>query len=146
MSSLAALKQVNPGLKVWLSVGGWSMNDPDQPTHATFSALANSASAQESFAKSLLQVLGQYGFDGVDIDWEYPVAEERSGNPSDFEDYPTFLQNLRSSLGSSGHAYGLSITLPSSYWYMQHFDIVKLEKYVDWFNIMTYDCKLLPPL
>lgn len=101
MTAVSNLKQLNPGLKIWLSVGGWSMNDADQPTHATFSDLANSAPAQGAFSKSLLQVLGQYGFDGVDIDWEYPVAEERSGKPSDFKAFPTFLQNLKSSLGKN---------------------------------------------
>ena len=141
MQEVANLKQLNPGLKIWLSVGGWSMNDADQPTHAAFSNLANSASAQSAFGKSLLQVLGQYGFDGVDIDWEYPVAPERTGQTSDFDAYPKFLQNLKGILGSSGHSYGISLTLPSSYWYMQHFDIANLEKYVDWFNIMTYDCR-----
>lgn len=34
---------------------------------------------------------------------------------------------------------GLSITIPSSFCYMQHFDIVALEKCVDWFNVMLYD-------
>jgi chitinase len=34
---------------------------------------------------------------------------------------------------------GLTITLPTSYWYLQHFDVVKLMESVDWFNIMSYD-------
>lgn len=52
-----------------ISVGGWSMNDPDQPTHATFSALAASTEAQSRFFSSLVQFMSTYGFDGVDIDW-----------------------------------------------------------------------------
>lgn len=63
------LKDTNPGLKTWISIGGWSMNDPDQPTAATFSNLAGSASAQSSFFSSLLSFMSTYGFDGVDIDW-----------------------------------------------------------------------------
>ena len=43
------------------------------------------------------------------------------------------------SIGASGHNYGLTITLPSSYWYLQNFDIVNIEPLVDWFNVMTYD-------
>jgi len=134
-----ALKQVNPGLETWISIGGWSMNDPDQPTAATFSTLAGSSSAQTAFFSSLVNFMSSYGFDGVDIDWEYPVAPERSGKPADYANYVSFLKNLKSALGSSGHKYGLSITLPSSYWYMQNFDIVSIEPYVDWFNVMTYD-------
>ncbi|QIW94573.1 hypothetical protein AMS68_000091 [Peltaster fructicola] len=133
------LKQVSPGLQTWISIGGWSMNDPDQPTAKTFSTLAGSQSAQQAFFKSLVNFLSTYGFDGVDIDWEYPVAPERSGNDVDFANYVSFLKNLRNALGSGGKKYGLSITLPSSYWYMRNFDIVALADVVDWFNVMTYD-------
>lgn len=70
---------------------------------------------------------------------EYPVAPERSGNPDDLQNYVAFLKNLRNALSSGGHNYGLSITIPSSYWYMQNFDIVSIAKIIDWFNVMTYD-------
>ncbi|KAF2996314.1 hypothetical protein E8E14_001197 [Neopestalotiopsis sp. 37M] len=133
------LKASNTGLQTWISVGGWSMNDADQPTAKTFSQLAASDSAQSAFFKSLLNFMATYGFDGVDMDWEYPVAPERSGVTEDFENYVSFLKNLRNALSSDGHNYGLSITLPSSYWYMQNFDIVNIEPHIDFFNIMTYD-------
>jgi len=115
------------------------MNDPDQPTTTTFSDLAGSKSAQTAFFKSLVHFMSTYGFDGVDIDWEYPVASDRSGKPADFANYVSFLKNLKNALGSDGHKYGLRITLPSSYWYMQNFDIKSIESNVDWFNVMTYD-------
>lgn len=51
----------------------------------------------------------------------------------------TFLSNLKAALASSGHDYGLSITIPASFWYLQNFDIVSIEPIVDWFNMMTYD-------
>lgn len=68
-SRFTALKTLNPGLETWISVGGWSMNDADQPTAATFSNLAASDDAQSAFFKSLLSFMATYGFDGVDIDW-----------------------------------------------------------------------------
>lgn len=63
------LKTTNPGLQTWISIGGWSMNDPDQPTHETFSTLAGSADAQSRFFSSLISFMTTYSFDGVDIDW-----------------------------------------------------------------------------
>ena len=45
------------------------MTDADQPTATTFSDLAASTEHQAAFFTSLNSFLGQYGFDGVDIDW-----------------------------------------------------------------------------
>ncbi|KAI1497269.1 glycoside hydrolase [Biscogniauxia marginata] len=133
------LKEDNAGLKTFISVGGWSMNDPDQPTAKTFSNLAASQDAQQKFFKSLISFMGTYGFDGVDVDWEYPVAEERGGIKEDFENNVVFLRKLKAALAASGHSYGLTITVPSSYWYLRHFNTIEIDKIIDWFNIMTYD-------
>jgi GH18 family chitinase len=46
------------------------MNDPDQPTRETFSKLAASETAQAKFFSSLMNFMSNYGFDGVDVDWE----------------------------------------------------------------------------
>ncbi|KAH2284926.1 hypothetical protein KXW02_002191 [Aspergillus fumigatus] len=137
-SRVTALKKRKNGLEVWISIGGWAFNDPG-PTANTFSELAASKSKQSTFFESLLSFLDKYGFDGVDLDWEYPVDAERGGSDADYDNYPTFLANLRSALDSADKGYGLTITLPSSYWYLQHFDVVKMAKSVDWFNMMTYD-------
>lgn len=115
------------------------MTDPDQPTRHTFSKLAASASAQEAFFYSLICFLEEHGFDGVDIDWEYPVAPDRSGRPEDLQNFITFLQNLRRALTLGYRRYGLSIAIPAGYYYLQNYNIVELAKSVDWFNLMTYD-------
>ncbi|PYI12290.1 glycoside hydrolase [Aspergillus sclerotiicarbonarius CBS 121057] len=137
-SRVVALKKKKTDLEVWISIGGWAFNDPGSTVN-TFSDLAASTSKQKTFFQSLLSFLGEYGFDGVDLDWEYPVASDRGGSDADFDNYVAFLANLRTELDSAGKGYGLIITLPSSYWYLQHFDIVNLAKSVDWFNTMTYD-------
>lgn len=62
---------------------------------------------------------------------EYPGSSDRDGVPADEPNFVSFLKNLRSALDDAGD-YGLSITLPSSYWYMQWFDIVDIEPIVDW--------------
>jgi GH18 family chitinase len=68
VQQIASLKAVDPNLKVFVSVGGWSFNDPG-PTQTTFSTLAGSSSAQENFFASLISFMSTYNLDGVDIDW-----------------------------------------------------------------------------
>lgn len=105
----------------------------------TFSDLARSPANQAKFFASLISFLSTYDFDGVDIDWEYPQAPDRNGADYDFVTYPDFLINLKKALTSTGGRDGLSITIPASYWYLQHFDIANIANTIDWFNIMTYD-------
>ncbi|KAK6500777.1 hypothetical protein TWF506_003540 [Arthrobotrys conoides] len=136
---LIALKAYNPGLQIWISFGGWTFTDDDQPTRHTFSDLAANVGNQLKFFASLLSFMSTYGFDGIDIDWEYPAADDRNGRPEDFANFVTLMRNLRAYLASTGHRYGVTVTLPTSFWYLQHFDVVNLEKHVDWFNIMSYD-------
>lgn len=61
-----ALKNNYPHLKVLVSIGGFNEGS------YRFSQIAKSASTREAFATNVLNLLNQYGFDGVDIDWEWP--------------------------------------------------------------------------
>lgn len=134
---LTKLKKIDPDLKVYIAIGGWAFNDPGA-TASVFTDLVASDSNQRAFFSSLLSFMDTYGFDGVDIDWEYPVAEERAGREEDFSNFPKFIANLKSVLDGAGGK-GLTITLPVAYWYLRHFDIIKMEPHVDWFNMMSYD-------
>ncbi len=137
------------------------MNDPG-PTQTTFSDLAASEEKQDTFFESLVSFVLNNGFDGVDLDWEYPVADDRGGKPKDFDNFVTFIKRLRERLNRVPQQIGLSITLvcflptslstvlekltvtdikPASYWYLRGFDIVHLEPHVDFLNIMTYDIR-----
>lgn len=108
------LKKADPDLKVFIAIGGWTFNDPG-PTATTFSDIARSEANTKRFAKSLISFMSTYDFDGVDLDWEYPGADDRSGRDEDFETFPVFLRRLKAALKASGGRDGVSITLPASY-------------------------------
>ncbi|KAL5351063.1 hypothetical protein ACLOAV_004638 [Pseudogymnoascus australis] len=84
MSRIGAIKFLQPDIKIWVALGGWAFNDPG-PTQTTFSDIASSTANINIFLDSLVQMMNKYGFDGVDIDWEYPVAEDRHGRPEDYK-------------------------------------------------------------
>ncbi|OJJ66497.1 hypothetical protein ASPBRDRAFT_59613 [Aspergillus brasiliensis CBS 101740] len=136
--SFTGLKKKSPNLETWISLGGWSFNDDGNTpnTRTAFSDMVSNASNRRKFISALQNFMQSYGFDGVDIDWEYPAATDRGGKAADTGNFAELLAEMRSSWGTS---YGISVTLPSSYWYLQGFDVVTMSTYVDWFNFMSYD-------
>ncbi|KAK8067767.1 glycoside hydrolase family 18 protein [Apiospora saccharicola] len=137
LSRFTALKRRKPGLETWIAIGGWSFNDagnvPD--TRQAFSNMAGSAANRRVFIRNLLNFMQTYGFDGVDLDWEYPGAEDRGGVAADKANFPILLSEMRAALGGRG----ISVTLPSSFWYLQNFDPPAMARSIDWFNVMSYD-------
>ncbi|KAF2022761.1 glycoside hydrolase, partial [Setomelanomma holmii] len=129
------LKSTNQGLKTYISVGGWSFTDPG-PTRTAFSTMASSSGNRAKFVSGLMSFMNEYGFDGVDLDWEYPQADDRGGAQGDKDNYVALVAQMRAAFGSK---YGITVTLPTSYWYLQHFDLKGLQPNVDWFNLMSYD-------
>lgn len=123
---LMNLKKRDTLVKIYVAIGGWTFNDPG-PTRTTFSDLAASVPRQQSFIKSLMSFMSTYGFDGVDIDWEFPEADDKAGRAVDYANFPKFMGRVKSALAGAG-ADGLSITLPASYWYLQHFDLENLVR------------------
>jgi len=120
---LMLLKKRDPNLKIYLAVGGWTFNDPG-PTAHVFSELAASEERQNSFFGSVQSFMSFYKFDGLDIDWEYPVDDKRGGKNYDYTTFPKFMAKLKKMMDKGNK--GLTITLPASYWYLQYFDIKKL--------------------
>ena len=93
-------KNENPNLKVCRSVGGW--------THGTggFSAASKDEASRKTFAQNSLQFIQQHGFDGIDIDWEYPGYADHpdmkcggkgtvTSCADDVKNYPLLLKALK---------------------------------------------------
>ncbi|KAF2819761.1 glycoside hydrolase [Ophiobolus disseminans] len=95
--------------------------------------MVSTSANRKAFIASNGSFLRTYNFDGVDLDWEYPAANDRGGIKADKANFVKFLQELRSAFGSR---YGISLTLLVSFWYLQGFDVKAIQQYVDWMNMM----------
>jgi chitinase len=73
IKQLQLLKARHRNLKVLLSVGGWTYTN----TAKHMDAPMRTAAGRERFAASCVELIGDYGFDGIDVDWEYPADEEQ---------------------------------------------------------------------
>jgi len=141
-------KSSNPNLKVLMSVGGW--NFPS----AYFSMMVSSSTNRQKFITSAQSFMTQYGFDGIDIDWEYPCSPARSndveisctdfdyvadagGNcPADTNNFPEFLKEMRQAYGSSKI---ITSATQAAHANEIDMDLGLASQYVDWFHAMTYD-------
>lgn len=136
---LQLLKASHPHVKTLISVGGWTWS-------SQFSDMASTDAGRRAFASSCAAFVNQYQFDGVDIDWEYPVEGGLPGNPHRPEDghnLTLLMAQLRQVLDSLGqtnqHTYYLSYAGPSDPAKIAHLELQPLAQSLDWFNIMTYD-------
>ena len=109
-------------VRVSISVGGWGWD-------AQFEELAARSETRSAFVQNLTAFVGEYGLDGVDMDWEYPDPGPSS------ENFLALIQELRAAMPdkilttavvSYGDEHGLGVPNES----FALFDFV---------NIMTYD-------
>ena len=93
-NQLNKMKIGNPNLKTMISVGGWTWS-------MYFSDVAKTEQTRKLFVDSCVEFVAKWGFDGVDIDWEYPVEGGLPTNhhdPADGENYTLLLKLMRESL------------------------------------------------
>ena len=60
------------GTKVYVSVGGYREKD-GTPLFPVFEKIAADEQLRKVFVDNVIGVVEQYGFDGVELDWEYPT-------------------------------------------------------------------------
>ena len=97
-----ALKNQNPSLKTTISIGGWT--DSHDGTNKYSNMVANTES-RATFINSVVQFLERFGFDGLDLDWEYPSSA------SDKVGFANLLLELRAAFGNQ---YSLSVAVPAN--------------------------------
>jgi chitinase len=135
---LTLLKQAHPHLKTLMSVGGWTWS-------GKFSDVALTADSRAKFAASCIAMMLQYGFDGIDLDWEYPMGgglETNISRPEDKLNFTLLLQEIRNRLDARGELDGahylLTIAVPAGS-ALRNYELDKIHLYVDWMNLMAYD-------
>ncbi|MCD5346692.1 glycoside hydrolase family 18 protein [Agromyces sp. H3Y2-19a] len=155
-NQLKKLKAVSPETKVLISLGGWTWSD-------NFSAAAATAESRERLVSSCIDLylkgdlprVGHLGgpgaaagvFDGIDVDWEWPVngGETANASPADRENFLALMEEFRRQLDAygaeTGEDYLLTAFAPAGGWNTNAggWTDPRLFDVVDWLNIQGYD-------
>ncbi|OSP15404.1 chitinase [Vibrio alginolyticus] len=163
--ALATYKQKHD-VKTLISIGGWAETgghfdtNGDRVADGGFYTMTTNADGSinhagiEKFATSAVEMMRQYKFDGLDIDYEYPTSMAGAGNPYDkdfmeprrqylWASYQELMKVLREKLDAAsaqdGIHYMLTIAAPSSGYLLRGMETFDVTKYLDYVNIMSYD-------
>ena len=149
LGQLKKLKSDFPDTSVLISVGGWTQS-------AGFHDAALTEVNRQKFADSCVRFVRQWGFDGIDIDWEFPTQQRQpdtidtasdTGTPyADAGEKQTFtllLKTIRETLDRAGEEdgtyYQLTAAVGASVTTINNIETDKYHKYLDFINIMSYD-------
>jgi chitinase len=118
------------GVKVMVSLGGWGWDKQ-------FASIVSKPEAEDRYAKSVMAIVDDNDYDGIDLDWEYPDTEQ------EIIGFERLTRRFRKELDAIGARKGrtMVVTMAASSnpgtlkWLGKEF----LLETMDWINVMTYD-------
>ena len=133
---LTLLKNRYPHLSLLLSIGGLTWSDK-------FTVVALTEASRQQFVLSCVDLMTLYGFDGLDVDWEFPVSGGLTeGRPEDKENFTLLLAEFRRQLDvqsvRDGRPYLLTIAAPALRDRYANLELDQIHPYLDWINLMGY--------
>ena len=128
VKQLFLLKQRHRNFKVLLSIGGWTY-------FSKFAIPASSAEIRQRFASTAVRLAQDYGFDGIDVDWEYLADAQEANN------LKLLLAELKQEFSkyANGDNILLSVACPAGPDHYKKLDVAGMIPYVDIWNLMAYD-------
>ncbi|RNJ60437.1 hypothetical protein D7B24_008129 [Verticillium nonalfalfae] len=132
LKQLNLLKRRNRNLKILLSIGGWTYS-------SNFKAPAATAAGRETFARTCVDLVKHLGFDGIDIDWEYPQNDDEARN------LVALLAAVRGALDAyaatlpAPYHFELSVACPAGAQNYERMRLAEMDPLLDFWNLMAYD-------
>ncbi|MGG6462680.1 glycoside hydrolase family 18 protein [Solilutibacter silvestris] len=147
-AALAKLKREHPKLRTIISIGGWNAGG--------FSDAALTDASRKRLVSSCMTLFfdrNRGSFDGVDLDWEFPVSggpKEIAARAEDRRNMTLLMREFRRDLDALGKRRGqhflLTAALPGGrmesagpYDPAQSYELAAVAKLLDFINLMSYD-------
>ncbi|MBW8824482.1 MAG: glycoside hydrolase family 18 protein [Xanthomonadales bacterium] len=148
LAEFAKLKREHPKLRTIISIGGWNAGG--------FSDAALTDASRKRLVSSCVALLfdrHRGSFDGIDLDWEFPVSggpKEIAARPGDRRNMTLLMREFRHGLDALGKQRGqhflLTAALPGGrmesagpYDPAESYELAAVAKILDFINLMSYD-------
>ncbi len=131
------MKAWNPDIKMILSLASTEPN--------AWTVGSSTPENRKKLADRCAEICVQYGFDGVDLDWEYPCVPSNGINssPNDKQNFTLLLRDIRKRLDEipGDKYYLLTIAAGADTYFCRNVEMDKIVPYLDYINVMTYELK-----
>ncbi len=114
-------------IRTFFSVGGWG--EFSRP----FSQFTATAATRAHFVAQAIAFCETYDFDGIDIDWEYPVG------PQEAEQFVLLLEDLQAAFKAHTPELFVTAAVPAGYQNYEQIDWCRAGRALDTVHLMTYD-------
>jgi chitinase len=139
---LQELKKKFPKLKIVISLGGWTNSEgfSDAAEPANLRAFVHSCVDLFINGSFVPGIHAPGIFDGIDIDWEYPVEGGIiPGRPQDTKNLNALAAEFRRQLDAVRPGLLLTAAIPATAEDYKYYDLKTLSRYMNALGIMAYD-------
>ncbi|UNI20977.1 Chitinase [Purpureocillium takamizusanense] len=134
VKQLYKLKQANRRLKTLISIGGWNAS-----LNGKFANSVATDAQKQKFAETAVKLMGDWGMDGLDVDWEYPTSDTEA------KSFVALLQACRKALddyaekNAPGYHFLLTVATSAGPDHYRQLDMKGMDQYLDAWHLMAYD-------
>ncbi|XP_062248573.1 chitinase-3-like protein 2 [Platichthys flesus] len=131
------LKTRNPSLKTLLAVGGPTFNKEK------FTTMLSTTQKRTTFIQSAVALLRIFQFDGLNLDWMYPVGA--GGDPDNKQKFTLLCKELNAAFETEGNKHNRDrLILTASVSAEREvidasYEVKNITKDLDFLNVLTYD-------